>query len=120
MTGRTNSAWAKAIEGGYRFYYGRVCAKHPELEGKRYTMAGCLSCVKEVAAKTRGNKRAREREERKGQRYKNRPPMTEQHKAAIRRANTGRKHTPEELAKMRAYVFTPEHLANLKKARNKR
>ena len=31
-----------------RIYFGRVCAKHPELDGKRYACnGGCLGCSRE-------------------------------------------------------------------------
>lgn len=43
-------SWIAAKLTGARFYRGKLCKKHPEAEGKRYSPSGnCVMCARELS-----------------------------------------------------------------------
>lgn len=45
-------SWVAAKLTGAIFYYGKICKKHPEAEGKRYSpSANCVICARERSSR---------------------------------------------------------------------
>ena len=61
MTGKTDGAWTKANDGGYRFYNGRQCLKDGH-GVRRYVATGhCVECARQTARDAKARSRLKPR-----------------------------------------------------------
>lgn len=47
-----DGAWIRAQLAGAKYYFGKICPKHPHLDGMRYSPSGnCVECTCERSRK---------------------------------------------------------------------